>query len=202
MRTAIRTCWVLGAALTIGCPPPESAQAPPAPVATSQPAGEAAPPAEVDPAPPPAVEPERARPVTVDLSHVVPGQRYVYAMSTQEMELEQTYEVLEVTDGAVSCRIHLKAKLPGASELTPQGEPTTFKWEAPLGRPAGEQPAPEFEQREETIEAAGRSWDCLVTEISGTRSWVPVKGGVVTFPEFIRMESPQSKALLVRIEGP
>lgn len=137
-----------------------------------------------------------------DLSHIAAGQRFVYEMNASGMEMRQVYEVVGVGDRWVDCRIHMEMKMPGATEMTPQGEPSPFRWEIPLA--ANQDPAlppGAVATRRETIVVCDVEWDCLVSESHGTKVWVPMKGDLPTFPPYLKMESAQVKAELVKAEG-
>lgn len=207
MRKSILTTLVLGAALTtIGCPPPENSgttggtdkkgETPAGETKTETPAGETK-------TETPAGETKTEAPAAqkVDLSHVKVGQKYVIKMETSGMEMHQIYEVTGVTDTAVECKLHNKVKMPGAAEFTDSGEPSPFKWEvpAPTGETTGETKT-DTKTGKETITAAGQSWDCLWAETDGTKVWVAQKNGINTFPPFIKMDGPTTKAELIEIK--
>lgn len=209
MRKSILTTLVLGAALTtIGCPPPENSGTGGGDTKTTPPAGETkteTPPAgetptETPPAGETPAEPAKAQ--KVDLSHVKAGQKYVYKMESSGMEMQITYEVLEVTDTAVKYKSATKMKMPGATEFTDAGEPTTMDWSipAPTGETTGETKTDAKPPEKETISAAGKDWECWKTESSGSTVWTPIKNDLPTFPPMIKMDSPQAKQELVEIK--
>jgi hypothetical protein len=213
MRKSILTALVLGTSLTfLGCPPPEGGNkggetTPPAGGETTPPAGgEATPPAGGETTPPagetPATPTEAPKAQKVDLSHVKAGQKYVYKMEASGMEMQQIYEVAEVTDTTVKCKLHMLMKMPGATEFTAQGDPTPYDWAipAPTGETTSAQPTTEVKTSREKLSAGGQEWDCMVSESQGSKTWCPMKGDMVTFPPYIKMESAQSKAELVEIK--
>ena len=100
------------------------------------------------------------------------------------------YVVTDVTDTSVTYDI---VTVMMGNESKTEGQ----KWEIPaaaVDAPAAT-PNPDVKQSKETIEAGGRSWDCIVTEASGSKTW-----SVMTFPGLIKTEGAANKMTLTTIE--
>jgi hypothetical protein len=132
----------------------------------------------------------------VDLSHVKVGQKYHYHMNNAGMEMDQVWEVTEMTDSEV------KYNLTTIMNGKPLGEPTALSWSIP--KPvASDAPADPNAKppAEESITVAGKEWECWVIESAGTKSWCPKKGKLGTFPPIVKsMKGDQVTNELTKIE--
>lgn len=199
MRKSILTALVLGSSLAfLGCPPPTEGGKTETPPAGGTPTT-----GETKTETPPAGETKTEAPKAqkVDLSHVKAGQKYHYTMETSGMQMQQIYEVTEVTDTAVKYKVAMLMKMPGSEEFTAQGEPTAGEWAIPVATTPTDKPAdaPEVKMTKETIKIAGQDWECMVSESSGTKTWIPWKNDMATWPMYLKMEGP-TKAELTKIE--
>lgn len=131
----------------------------------------------------------------VDLSHVRPGQEWVFALYSNGTAMEQVYRVVAVGPGAVSCMLRLR--MDQGAGMQDVGQEFPFDWTyAPLAPPGPALPR-------ETVVAAGQSWPCEVhVGGDGSRTWVPLRGGSPTFPQYIQIDSPQTRSWLVEVRGP
>ena len=134
------------------------------------------------------------------LSHVRKGQRWVFDMTASGLEMRQVYEVTAVEARAVKYKLVLLMRMPGAAELTQQGEPVETEWALPAPAP-GEQALPQDAKvSRERVTLAGKEWDCQVTETSGVKVWIPMKGETPTWPPFVKLEGPSQAALVEVLE--
>lgn len=134
---------------------------------------------------PPAPAPVPVVPVGLDLDlggTVVLGERWVFDVRTAAgLEMERVCAVIAVSPGSVRYRTQVRIRLPGASELTPVGEATETDWVAGVG---------DWSRGEvQALSRAGRTWDCLVSEENGARTWIPLAAGRPTFPPALRVEA-------------
>ncbi|MGE0707445.1 MAG: hypothetical protein AB7N76_11140 [Planctomycetota bacterium] len=137
-------------------------------------------------------EPKVEAPKGADISHVKVGQVYVYKsvtdMGGNKSESTMKYKVLEIKDGKIKYQTIVVA----AGNEMPGGE-AWWGEAAPAASPTGDAPKADVKMTEESVEAGGQKWDCKVmeTEASGSKSksWVPYKNGVPTWPMYIKSES-------------
>jgi HEAT repeat protein len=131
-----------------------------------------------------------------DLSHVKVGQVYSYTLEASGTKMQMNYIVETVDDTRVTYVTETivagnSAKSPAATWVIPQAK----------GGPQAT-PAPNVKTRFEAYEFEGESWEVQVVEANGTTTWIPLKGGVPTFPPFFKTESPSMKMKLVKLEQP
>lgn len=146
----------------------------------------------------------------VDISHVKKGQVYVYETATEmagnTTKSTMKYKVTDVMDGKLKYQMIVMA---GDKEM-PQAE---AEWPPAAAEPTGDAPktdAPEAKTSTESVEMAGESWECMVTETEAngmkSKSWVPQKNGTHTWPMYVKSVSEgnnmKTTTTLVKIEGP
>jgi Tfp pilus assembly protein PilW len=196
MRKLLSTAVVLGlSGLLIGCPAPgktdsaaktdsasKTAEAKTADVAKT---GDAAKTGET----------EAPKKMAADLSHVKKGQVYVYEMDASGNKMVMKYVVLDVTDTAV--KYETITLVAGTETKGPAAE---WAIPAPVEGAATATPAADTKVTNETIEAAGQKWECMVTESSGTKTYTPTKNGLPTWPMFIKQDGASMKSILTKIE--
>lgn len=121
-----------------------------------------------------------------DLSHVVPGQRWVFEQRDAQGQLveRQEREVLAITPWAVRLRV-TRSGPDGA----PGREPARWEqsWEVP-----GVARSPGHDHRDclrhETLTLAGIEWNCAVRTLAGCTTWTPLSDDTETFPGSLRLE--------------
>lgn len=124
-----------------------------------------------------------------DLSHVKVGQKYTYTMTNPGAPaMAMIYEVTEVGDNVV--KYNQSTLMDMGSGLTPVGDPSEQKWEYTVPATTGDAPAdtPKVETSREKVEVSGHSFDCLVTKMDNTKTWMSMTGNVPTFPGLIRSQ--------------
>lgn len=146
----------------------------------------------------PSPVPEVAPPPPTDLSHVRPGQEWVFSLEASGLQMEQSYLIEAVEPDRVRYRLRTRIRMPGATEMSDCGEPAPGVWEAPLGGP----PVVYDSNARDTLTLAGRSWVCLPATSDGTTVWTPELDGRSTFPPYVRMESEFSRSELREIREP
>ena len=126
-----------------------------------------------------------------DLSHVAPGQRWVFEHRDAEGALleRSEREVLEVTPLLIRTRV---------IRLSPHGDPgrglqpgisppRTDEWLIPgVTRSPGHLHSARC--RHELVVQAGREWLCAVAPLGGLTCWTPLSDDSETFPGTIRLE--------------
>ena len=117
----------------------------------------------------------------VDISHVKKGQKYHYHMNNAGMEMDQVWEVTDITDAEI------KYSLTTIMNGKPLGDPTPLSWPIPKKvESTGEADPNAKPPAEETITVAGKEWECWVIEAAGTKTWSPKKGKYGTFPPIVK----------------
>lgn len=136
-----------------------------------------------------------AAPKKADLSHVKKGQTYVYELEASGTKMVMKYVVLDVTDTAV--KYETITVVAGNESKAPA---TEWKIPAPVEAAPAATPAADVKVTNETIEAAGQKWECMVSESNGTKTWIPTKNGIMTFPPLIKSDGAASKMMLTKVE--
>lgn len=190
MRKMLSTAVVLGlSGLLIGCP---------APGKTDTKTGSSKSGSESKTGETKTGETKTAAPAKADVSHVKKGQVYTYEIDASGSKSAMKYVVTDVTDSTVTYDTFSVAAgkdYPGA-KATVWGKAV----EVPATTASPAPSVPEVKTSKETVEVAGKSWDCMVSEVNGNKTWVPQMGGVATFPPFVKMEGASMKMSLTKIE--
>jgi hypothetical protein len=121
------------------------------------------------------------------LSHVKVGQRYTFSTTLGEMVNEEVWHVAEVNPGHVRYLTTTRVKQ-GERTLMEQVDDDYSDWRWG-GRPvleAGALAMAKGSQSRKTLEVSGKRFDCVVTLIHETESWVVVKGDLETFPAMVK----------------
>lgn len=171
--------------------PPPNATAPQEDPKEKAPTTQPAPPKGPGEGDPPA--PGGKEPIKADLSHVKVGQEWVYEMEAGGMKLEMRYVVEGLSEKAVT--YSTVTKVAGTESSSPPTE-----WLIPTEPPKA--PAPggvDVKISKERIEIAGRTWETMVFEHNDTKTWIPTKDGLPTFPPFVKMDSKASKIILKEV---
>lgn len=195
MRKLLSTAVVLGlSGLLIGCPAPKSGAGKTGGKTGAAKTGEATKTGDDatktgDEGDAPATEKMAA-----DLSHVKKGQVYVYDLEAGGTKMVMKYVVTDVTDTAV--KYETITVVAGNETKSPA---TEWAIPAPVEGAAAATPAADVKTSNETVEAAGQKWECLVSESNGSKTWIPMKNGLATFPPMIKTEGA-SKMTLTAIE--
>ena len=101
-------------------------------------------------------------------------------------------EVLKITPRAVTYR----ATTLYAGQT--MGDPSDQTWKL---SPLAQIGIPESEGAREEVKVDGITFQCLVADVGKSRSWVPLRNGVLTFPGVLRvLEGDQLVLQLERIE--
>lgn len=166
MRKTLSTVLALGFAIALaGCPrrsgKKPAVDAPPAPRLAD-----------------PVADAKPAEPKAVDIAHVRVGQKYHFRMApAPAMQMDMVWEVTAITASEV------KYTMTSSMHGKTVGPVTPGRWAIPVPTEG----APDVKPRvEELITLAGRDWVCEVQESDGVRRWVPMKGGVKTFPPCVK----------------
>lgn len=138
----------------------------------------------------------RPIPRPLDLSHVRPGQEWVFTVVSGLAEIEQVYRIEAVEPERVRASLRTRMRRPGASCLTDAGEAVPFVWER------GTRLEPAVSASQARVTRGGREWECVVTEVDGTTSWCPTVDQEWTFPPWVWIESDHMRAELREIREP
>lgn len=126
-----------------------------------------------------------------DLSHLHPGQRWVFA--TCGGQVPDTVWTIRAVDAAAGSVEYEEASVRGGKAIEP---PTVERWTT-----ATHAPPSVGTTRRQAVTLAGRSFDCDVTELDGLVLWLPVRGDWTDFPGRVRFEAGERVTTeLVRIE--
>lgn len=127
-----------------------------------------------------------------DLSHVKAGQVYCYELDAGGMKMELRYEVESVSADRVTYATITNVM--GNETRAPSTE-----WILPREAPKSP-PGQDVKMSKEQLELGGQTWEALLVEGSGSKTWIPTKGGLPTFPPLLKMEGQGTKMVLTKIE--
>ncbi len=202
----IVSALAVGIALSLmGCPPSDnSGQTTPPTDGAAQPTDGAAAPTDGGETAAPTGEttstPAATKP---DLSHVKAGQKYHYTMTNPGAPpMEMVYEVKEVGDNLVKYEISTIMDM--GQGPAPVGPPTPQEWKyeaAPAAATTTTAEGPKAEISREKVTVSGIEFDCMVTTVGNTKSWVPATGDLPTFPGIVKTQTDGNTTMeLTKVE--
>lgn len=126
-----------------------------------------------------------------DLSHVKAGQKYHYTMTNPGAPpMEMVYEVKEVGDNLVKYEISTIMDMGQGPAPVGPATPQEWKYEVPAAAPTTTTAeGPKAEISREKVTVSGIEFDCMVTTVGNSKSWVPATGDIPTFPGIIKTQT-------------
>lgn len=138
---------------------------------------------------------ELAEPPGPDLSHLRVGQRFIYRLGSNGVEMTQEWVVTGLGPTAIQYTLQIFLLVPGQGPRTAIGDPSALEWTLPPPGAAPPGPGPTIRgltTREEQVTVGDVTFDCVVYEMESegqvSRSWIPVSRGFATFPPILRSE--------------
>lgn len=138
-----------------------------------------------------------------DLSHVKVGQKYHYTMTNPGAPpMSMVYEVKEVGDNLVKYEISTIMDM--GQGPAPVGPPTPQEWkyEVPATTTTTTTAeGPKAEISREKVTVSGIEFDCMVTTVGNSKSWVPATGDIPTFPGIVKTQTDGNTTMeLTKVE--